>query len=365
MVLGDKFDDASIDEPNEDLVYKRSSKRPERESGDLDEQADEVMRDIESQASQATASFVLKASPNAEELDPADIHPYDIDDELDAIDENLASNEAVDELAEEIPVSENSLGEFARKEAEEAEARAQALRRRRHLRNILIVVIIILLLIAAVIGVFVWRNSMSPDIKSADTDALVTSKAGVDSTEFSTIDANTVPKLTGLFGKTVSQAKKELGANLKLTGSAEKATDGRVSSLKRLQNALYFDNEGQTLASMAFGLNKKGKIVYVYCSFDLDVLGVADADFSTLAHSRTVAESLLTGVGVSSETVQSAKLSLDEGEAVQDSGKGEEKVAFSGATGQTAAPTKWELTESYVLSSEDNSTTRKALIELY
>ena len=308
----------------------------------LDEQVDEVIKDIES-----NSSFMLRKEPDAEVFDPGDIHPDDLADDINPLDEDFAGTEAVEE--------------------EKLEA---AERHRRRLRSVLIVFVVILALIAAVIGVFIWQGSLAPDVKPSDTEALATGAAGKDEATFAPIENEGIPQLAGLYGKTVKQARSSCGDALVIDGKAEKARDSRVKAMTTLVNGKIVDGSGMQIADVAFGLDKKNKIVYTYCSFDLDQLEVADATFEDLVASDVVPRSLLEAVGIKESALEGAALTIEKAPNAVTSHEGDAKqqAVFKGKTG-VKHPGTWQLTETYDQTVGqtlgDNSVMRTLLVELY
>lgn len=331
----------------------------------LDEQVDEVIKDIES-----NSSFMLRKEPDAEVFDPGDIHPDDLADDINPLDEDFAGTEAVDELADGIDVAQAEQAEQAGPELTEEEKLEAAERHRRRLRSVLIVFVVILALIAAVIGVFIWQGSLAPDVKPSDTEALATGAAGKDETSFSPVESESIPQLVGLYGKTVKQARSSCGETLVVEGKAEKAHDSRVKAMTKLVNGKIVDGNGMQIADVAFGLDKKGKIVYTYCSFDLDQLEVADAPFEDLVASDVVSRSLLEAVGIKQSALDSAALTVEKapGAVTSHEGDAKQQAVFKGKTG-AKHPSIWQLTETYDQTVGqtlgDNSVMRTLLVELY
>ena len=331
---------------------------------DIDRQADQVIRDIE-----ATSSFALRRGPDAEVFDPADIHLDEPEAPLPdrAVVEEFAGTEAVDELSETIEVVEPEQEDVREHKVEED--RAEAIwRHRRRLRTALIVVVVILLLIAAVILVFVWRGSLAPDVAQSDTEALTNSSAGTGSVSFEPVENSAIPNLAGVFGMTLKQAGQSCGDALVLDATPQKASDTRVKALQKLVSGQVLDANGEKVADVALGLNKKNKVVYAYCSFDLDALQVADAPFDEFAASDVVPRSLLSALGVDAASLGSPQISDGAASGATAGQQAVQSAVFAGQTGQEA-PASWQVTETYDQSVGqtlgDNSVMRTLLIELY
>ncbi len=330
----------------------------------IDEQVDEVIKDIES-----NSSFMLRKEPDAEVFDPGDIHPDDLAEDVDLLEDDFAGTEAVDELADGIEVAQEQQAAPEPELTEEEKLEAVESHRRR-LRTVLIVFVVILVLIAAVIGVFIWQGSLAPDVKPSDTEALATGAAGKDEASFAPVENKAIPQLATVYGKTVKQARSACGSTLVIEGKAEKARDSRVKAMTKLVNGKIVDENGAQVADVAFGLNKKSKIVYVYCSFDLDQLEVADATFEDLVASDVVPRSLLEAVGVKKSALESAALTVEKAPKAVTSQEGDAKqqAVFKGSTGLKGLDV-WQLTETYDQTVGqtlgDNSVMRTLLVELY
>ena len=279
--------------------------------------------------------------------------------------------EDVDFAAEEQQQREQAAQRAAQQEAEQLQQ--QAVRKHRsRLRALLVLAIVVLVGIAVVIGVLVWNGKLAPNVAPSDTEELTSPSAGTGSVQFEAVENDAIPQLIEAYGLTISEASELFSANLIVSDEASEASEELVKGLKNIYDAQMVDDTGKELASVGLGVNKKGKIVYVYCLFDLDALSVADATFSELAASDVVAASLLQAVGVSESAVSAATLTASttasEDEAGADSTSTTQSVSFTGTTG-LEAPETWELAETYDSSIGDvlgdNSVTRKLLVELY
>lgn len=246
----------------------------------------------------------------------------------------------------------------------------KALRSRRRLRRLLVFFIIVLLILAALIGLFIWRDSTPPDVKKPDSDALQTSSAGANSTEFQAISADSLPKLVSFFGLTPDQVAEQSNGTITLDAASAPSSDAALPAVVSTRNAWYASEGGQTLASITFGMNAEGTINYAFASFDLDAYGVADARFDELVSSDVVAASVLKGIGLSDATVKEASLTITKNpEAVIARDSAAQEVAqFSGATNIEGAPTEWKLTETYDhttgVTIGDNSVIRTLSVDL-
>ena len=362
------------------------------EHADLDAQADAMLRDIE-----ADGPYALRSHPDAEELDPNEVPAQEEaeyeDVEIDQSAEELAPEDGVDELPESIEIEEEPQEYYVEEYDEEAEQERSA-RTRRRLRNVLIFFIIVLIALGAAIGVFVWRNSMTPDVKQSDPDALQQPTAGTNSTVFQPINAEGIPTFASFFGMTPEEAAQASGGAFSLdeaavptaeaqaiANAAAQTTNQRGSAqatptevadnvVMATRGGWLVRGDGEVAASITFGLNKDGKIISTSIAFDMDAYGVADAKFDELVADKTVASSLLSAVGVDPAVASSAALSVKEKQDAVTSRdtSGLEQAEFSGETGRTDPPTTWKLYEIYDHSAGkalgDNSVIRTLTIEL-
>ncbi len=356
---------------------------------DLDAQAEAMIRDIE-----AEGPYALRSHPDAEELDPAEITP-DVhagsNAEYDDTDEEFTGEEDVDELPESIEIQEEPEEEYDDEYIDEYDDE-RAERTRKRLRNTLIFFIIVLVILGAAIGVFIWKNSMSPDVKQSDSDALQTPSAGTHTTTFFPINGAGIPNLVSFFGMTPEEAAEASGNTFALDEAATPTEEGvaaanatKQSSKKSQQqtetqavenvayatrNGYLIGNGGEIVANFTFGLDKDGRIMEIRASFDLDSYGVADAKFDELIADETVATSLLSAVGVDAGVVNSAALCIKENANAVTSRdtSGREQAEFSGSTNREEAPTTWKVTEVYDhtagATTGDNSVIRSLVIEL-
>ena len=216
-----------------------------------------------------------------------------------------------------------------------------------------------------------WRNSISSNVTQSDTEALSTGTAGTHTATFHPVDADVVPDLASTFGKTTDEAVAACGGQLSLSGSPSAATDPEIPALAQLVNGTLKDTNGVVIASIALGLDKDGRIVYVYAAFDLDALSVSGSTFEELAGSSVIASSLLTALGLPQDKVDALTLdvSKDSSAIVASDKSAKEQAQFKGSTGMDAAPTSYKLTETYDHAAGktlgDNSVMRTALVELW
>lgn len=335
---------------------------------DFGEAADSMLDDIKSDS-----SYTVRASMD-DDFEPGEVSSDEVVIVDDVVVERgetdrLAENADLDELPESIDITEQETIEYVEDDDEEISAE-RAMRSRRRLRNLLVFFIIILLALVAVIGLFIWRNSTPPDVKQPDSDVLQTSKAGTNATLFQAIEADRIPDLVTYFGMTPEAAVEASNNAIALDAEATRATDASLPSVVKTRNGWLVGSNGETLASITFGLNAEGNINYVFAAFDLDAFGVADAKFDELAASRVVAASILEGIGLDKATVESAQLTItDNPQAVlsRDTA-GQEVAEFSGPTNVEGGPTTWKVTETYDhtagVTLGDNSVIRTLSVDL-
>ena len=335
---------------------------------DFGEAADSMLDDIKSDS-----SYTVRASMD-DDFEPGEVSSDEVVIVDDVVVERgetdrLAENADLDELPESIDITEQETIEYVEDDDEEISAE-RAMRSRRRLRNLLVFFIIILLALVAVIGLFIWRNSTPPDVKQPDSDVLQTSKAGTNATLFQAIEADRIPDLVTYFGMTPEVAVEASNNAIALDAEATRATDASLPSVVKTRNGWLVGSNGETLASITFGLNAEGNINYVFAAFDLDAFGVADAKFDELAASKVVAASILEGIGLDKATVESAQLTItDNPQAVlsRDTA-GQEVAEFSGPTNVEGGPTTWKVTETYDhtagVTLGDNSVIRTLSVDL-
>lgn len=323
----------------------------------IDEQVDQVLEDIE-----ANSSFAVRKHLEADDIDPADIHPQAHDVDIDPLEEELAPAEAVDELDGEIDAPQPvETIEEPQPDIMTEERYERAMAGRRRLRTVLIVAIVILVALAAAIGVLVWQSALSPNVTPSDPEGMASVNAGTGDVSFEPVENAAIPKLTAVFGKKISAAQKKLGSSVKLSSKAKKANDNRVKGLKKIYEGTVVDDAGVKIADIGIGVNKKKKVVYAYCLFDLDALEVADATLEELTSSDVVPASLLKAVGVSDAALANATLTVADGKGASSS---TETVTFKGGTA-AEKPVTWELAETCTQASAESAVIRTALAELY
>lgn len=170
------------------------------------------------------------------------------------------------------------------------------------LRTILAIAIVVLLAVAALVGVMVWRNGTLGNARQPDTEALGQSTAGVSSVTFAPVQLEGLPPCSALYGKTLAQLRGIKGSKLafdskKLSAAGElPAGMGSASSAPKYKATAAV--EGCKGVHLTFYFSKAKKVVGAFYSFDLDELGVAEAEFSVYLADGTVPSSLLTGAGL-------------------------------------------------------------------
>ena len=337
---------------------------------DFGEAAESMLDDIKSDSLYGISAA---AAADADDFDPGDMSSdavVNVDDVVAARSkgDRLTESADLDELSESINITEQETVEYVEDDDEFSVERAT--RSRRRLRNLLIFFIIILLVLIAVIGLFIWRNSTPPGVKQPDSDVLQTSTAGTNAAQFQTIDAARIPDLVTYFGMTPEAAVEASGNSIALDAEATAASDATLPNVVRTRNGWLVGPNGETLASITFGLNAAGDIDYVFASFDLDAFGVADAKFDELIASKVVASSILAGIGIDLAAVESAQLTIVENpQAVLSRDTGAQEVAeFTGLTNIEGVPGTWKVTETYDhtagVTVGDNSVIRTLSVDL-
>lgn len=337
---------------------------------DFGEAAESMLDDIKSDSLYGISAA---AAADADDFDPGDMSSdavVNVDDVVAARSkgDRLTESADLDELSESINITEQETVEYVEDDDEFSAERAS--RSRRRLRNLLIFFIIILLVLIAVIGLFIWRNSTPPGVKQPDSDVLQTSTAGTNATQFQAIDAAHIPDLVTYFGMTPEAAVEASDNSIALDAEATSASDATLPNVVRTRNGWLVGPNGETLASITFGLNAAGNIDYIFASFDLDAFGVADAKFDELIASKVVASSILTGIGIDPAAVESAQLTIVENpQAVLSRDTGAQEIAeFTGPTNIEGVPGTWKVTETYDhtagVTVGDNSVIRTLSVDL-
>ena len=240
--------------------------------------------------------------------------------------------------------------------------------RRRKLRKVLAIAIACLVVLASAgVAFFLLDNG---DGRPQDDATQLDGGGEVSRDAFSGISADALPTFTEYFGQPVSALVKASDGRIVLDGGTQASSDPEVPALVSLQKARLDDASGNKVASLAFGLDSSAKIVYAYCSGDLDALHVASVGFETLLSDKTVAASYLVACGMREVDAQAAALTLKEKpDCRSGTGADGDSAVFSGKTGFTTAPTTWKLMEKYDKSVGktlgDNSVLRTITVELY
>lgn len=337
---------------------------------DFGEAAESMLDDIKSDSLYGISAA---AAADADDFDPGDMSSdavVNVDDVVAARSkgDRLTESADLDELSESINITEQETVEYV--EDDDEFSAEQATRSRRRLRNLLIFFIIILLVLIAIIGLFIWRNSTPPGVKQPDSDVLQTSTAGTNAAQFQAIDAARIPDLVTYFGMTPEAAAEASDNSIALDAEATAASDATLPNVVRTRNGWLVGPNGETLASITFGLNAAGDIDYIFASFDLDAFGVADAKFDELIASKVVASSILAGIGLDPAAVESAQLTIVENpQAVLSRDTGAQEVAeFTGPTNIEGVPGTWRVTETYDhtagVTVGDNSVIRTLSVDL-
>ena len=337
---------------------------------DFGEAAESMLDDIKSDSLYGISAA---AAADADDFDPGDMSSdavVNVDDVVAARSkgDRLTESADLDELSESINITEQETVEYVEDDDEFSAERA--MRSRRRLRNLLVFFIIILLVLIAVIGLFIWRNSTPPGVKQPDSDVLQTSTAGTNAAQFQAIDAARIPDLITYFGMTPEAAVEASGNSIALDAEATAASDATLPNVVRTRNGWLVGPNGETLASITFGLNAAGDIDYIFASFDLDAFGVADAKFDELIASKVVASSILAGIGLDPAAVESAQLTIvEKPQAVLSRDTSAQEVAeFTGPTNIEGVPGTWKVTETYDhtagVTVGDNSVIRTLSVDL-
>lgn len=267
-----------------------------------------------------------------------------------------------------------------------------------NLKGILIIAVVALVLIGAVIGVMIWRNSTLSNAHQGDTESLNQGSAGVTDVSFKAVKISGLPQYGDIYGKKLATIKKIKGSKLSFKNSKlVKATSvpSVVSSSvsKKVVYCAQASISGVDDAKAAIYFNKKKRAIAMVYEFDLDELGVAEADFAVFSDDKTVPASLLSSVGISKNAVTSAKLTRSQDPSALSETQTLRSCTFKGDTGEKLKKTtktkkvydkkkkkkvkkkvttetqvnfmSWVLSESYLYGAEGSSVTRTTTIALY
>lgn len=204
---------------------------------------------------------------------------------------------------------------------------------KKKLKIVLSVAVVVLAAVAVGVGVTVWRNSTLPSARQTDTEALTQSSAGLNDTKFSKVVLDGVPSYSKMYGKTYKQLKQANRSTLSFS-SMKKGKSGSEdlpqSVGKKISYSATATIKSQKDATITVFFNKGKKSVATIYSYDLDALGVAEADFSVLAADKVVPSSLLRGVGLGKEVASQEALPTPS----TSNGAAESTCVFEGATGK-------------------------------
>ena len=325
----------------------------------LDAQVEEMLHDIE-----GASPFVVRAAQPPEDLDPSDPVELEFNEDNAAPGVSAAveshEEEHDDQLVEQV---EQTVAEQEQRQVAEEEAAV----RRMRLSRVLAAAIAALVVLAIVVGALICFNTCRPQEQHADPSALDTASAGAEVVEFRPVEASEVPTAALWFGKKLSAVKKNAPASLVFEDELEEAADMGADGFKYMSEASVTSSLGEQAMTFTFGLDEGKRIVYAYCAFDLDVLGVADARLEQLAADDTVPRSLLSGLGVDTAGIPVQALTAQENTMPRTVDE-VESCEFEGETGLARSPQSWTLTESYDHTvgklAGDNSVMRTIVVEL-
>lgn len=204
------------------------------------------------------------------------------------------------------------------------------------LKLVLGVAVVILLVVAVAVGVIVWRNSTLSTARQTDTEALTKGSAGVSDVSFSAVDIDGLPAYDSLYGKTLKQLQKSSG-KLECGKKLGKAKGVEIAGLSAKQKkAIKYTTsaslKGNDAVSATLCFDKKKRLMAMTCSFDLDKLGVAEADFAVYAGDRTVPESIMKAFGFSKSDIKDMELSTQDNADALEETSGKRSCTFTGAT---------------------------------
>ncbi|HBT94612.1 MAG TPA: hypothetical protein DEB24_00105 [Coriobacteriia bacterium] len=232
--------------------------------------------------------------------------------------------------------------------------------------KIVLIVIIVLLLLAlgglVYFGYMVFKqgaDGAAAGITPGD-DLSVTEVTDVSAPGQIQIETTSIPNLTSLFGLTVEEVSAKLGSQFQLKSSTP-TTDNTNTAITQLATFSYVPvvtsgSEATSTAtlpteSIYASLNESGKVVDVYYSCDMRLLGYQEVSFNSLLSSDSIVMQALGSAGITPRDFTFAP--PGEGSIVYDNkDSANRKVIkqtqiYSGRASSEGNPTAWTLTVTY------------------
>ncbi|MCD8200129.1 MAG: hypothetical protein LUD25_04170 [Coriobacteriaceae bacterium] len=228
---------------------------------------------------------------------------------------------------------------------------------------IVVVVLIVVIVLAIVLG---SGASVSP----SDTEDIdnVSQESQV---QFQPVQGVAIPDFVSVFGKDATKAEGACEESVTVENFLEQASDDELPDIAYASSGAMVDEKGYQVATVVFGYNKKTKLIYASCDYDLDALNIPDADFLDLVSNTTFVTSLLEAEGLSADSYDASALQLDEdaSQLTENDLQNLQECVFTLDLSRDDAPTACRITESYDHSIGtvvgDTSVLRTITVELY
>lgn len=243
----------------------------------------------------------------------------------------------------------------------------ERLKRSRRTRIILILVIVVLVAALgglAYLGFTVFQEGADGDgsgIKPV-TDILDTPIKDQDAPDEMHIQETSIPNLVSLFGMTVDEVSVRLGNEFQLKSTAP-VTDASNQNIKQLATFSYNvtvtgGNSDAHLSallpsqSIYVSLDESGKVIDIYYTCDMRLLGYPEGSFGDLLANDSVVSGSLTAAGITPRDFVYAAPNPDDCITYDNVNSANRKVVkqsqiFSGRNLSESIPTAWTLTVSY------------------
>jgi hypothetical protein len=176
------------------------------------------------------------------------------------------------------------------------------------------------------------------------------------------VDETSIPNLAALFGMTTDEVQAQLGGSFQLTKN-EAAEDPTNPAIRQLATFVYTPTVSGTAAgttsaallpseSIYASLDEGGRVIDIYYSCDLRLLGYPSQSFGELLASSDVLTSSLQAAGVTPRDLEYVAPDPEQSTTYDNPASENRKVIkqsqiFSGRTSSETVPTAWTLTITY------------------
>jgi hypothetical protein len=176
------------------------------------------------------------------------------------------------------------------------------------------------------------------------------------------VDVTSIPNLAALFGMTTDEVQAQLGSSFQLTKN-EAAEDPTNPAIRQLATFVYTPTVGGVAAgatstallpseSVYASLDESGRVVDIYYSCDLRLLGYSAQSFEEFLAGPDVLTASLQAAGVTPRDLEYVAPDPEQSTTYDNPASENRKVIkqsqiFSGRTSSEAVPTAWTLTITY------------------